>query len=186
MPPPLHAGLFRRISALLQRDAHSSENDEVRSVVRLRAHDACEYCLLPTIGTFNIEHIIPPDRWDDYVNGRLPGVPFRVGRGGPHHIENYAWSCPYCNRRKGQTVSLGIGKKATRIFDPRHDHWPDHFVFLDGSIYIYIVGVSAEGAATERALGFNAGGIEGPLGARHVAIRERRYPPLWARRAYEL
>jgi len=86
-------GLERRIEILLRRPTHSPHNHEVRAVVRLRAHDACEYCLLPTINTFHIEHIIPPALWEDYARGRLPGVPPRLGRHGPDHIDNYAWSC---------------------------------------------------------------------------------------------
>lgn len=49
-----------RVAALLRRAVHSPRNPDVRDVVRLRADDACEYCLLPTIGRFNVEHIIPP------------------------------------------------------------------------------------------------------------------------------
>ncbi len=152
--------------------------------MQLRARDACEYCLLPTSGTFNVEHIIPPGKWPDYVAGRLPGVYPRPGRGGPDHIENYAWSCPHCNNQKRDTVIRGTGRHATRLFDPRHDHWPEHFVFLDSSHYLHVVGASPEGRATEVALGFNRGGVGGPLAQRHVAIVERRYPPRWARRAY--
>src|SRR5579884_3178012 len=95
LPP----GLERRIAALQQRPVHNPENREVRAVVRLRARDACEYCLLPTVSLFHVEHIIPPGLWADYVAGRLAGVPPQPDRGGPDHIDNYAWSCPFCNGR---------------------------------------------------------------------------------------
>lgn len=180
-PPP---GLERRIAALLRRSVHSPENRDVRAVVRLRAHDACEYCLLPTVGTFNIEHIIPPGLWDDYVAGRLPGITPHADQQGPHHITNYAWSCSFCNSRKKDRVALGAGRDSGRFFDPRFDYWPDHFTFLASSEYLFIEGVSPEGKATESGLGFNEGGIEGPLGTRHVAIVTGRYPPGWARAAY--
>jgi len=182
----LHPGLEKRIAALRRRSVHSPENREVRAVVRSRARDACEYCLLPTVGTFNIEHVIPPGLWDDYARGRLPGIAPRAARQGPHHIDNYAWSCPFCNGRKKDRVMLGTGRGGARFFDPRFDYWPDHFTFLAGSAYLLIDGISPEGKATEIGLGFNEGGAEGPLGTRHVVIVRGGYPPAWARAAYGL
>ncbi len=81
--------LDERVAALLRRAAHGPRNPNVRDVVRLRAGDACEYCLLPTIGRFNVEHIIPPLLWEDYRAGRLSGVPARPKRRGPNHVDNY-------------------------------------------------------------------------------------------------
>jgi 5-methylcytosine-specific restriction endonuclease McrA len=181
-----HPGLERRIAALRRRRIHSPDNRDVRAVVRLRAHDTCEYCLLPTTGMFHVEHIIPRSLWDGYVHGRLPGVPSQPGRGGPDHIDNYAWSCPYCNGRKGERVSLDIGQRAVRFFDPRYDVWPDHFTFLAGSKYLFLDGLSPEGRATAQGLGFNEGGTDGPLGTRHVRILDSDYPPSWARSAYDI
>jgi len=106
----------------------------------------------------------------------------RADRQGPHHIDNYAWSCSFCNGRKKDRVTLGRG--GVRFFDPRFDYWPDHFAFLAGSEYLLIDGISPEGKATEIGLGFNEGGAEGPLGTRHVVIVRRGYPPAWARIAY--
>jgi 5-methylcytosine-specific restriction endonuclease McrA len=182
----LHPGLERRITALRRRPVHSPDNREVRAVVRLRARDACEYCLLPTTNTFHVEHIIPANLWDEYVQGRLLGVPTRPGRSGPDNIDNYAWSCPYCNGRKGERVTRGVGRRVVRFFDPRYDFWPDHFTFLAGSKYLFLDGLSPEGRATEQGLGFNEGGTNGPLGARHVRILGGDYPPPWARTAYDI
>lgn len=156
----LHPGLERRIAALRRRPVHSPDNRDVRAVVRLRAHDTCEYCLLPTTNTFHIEHIIPANLWGEYVQGRLLGVPTQPGRNGPDNIDNYAWSCPYCNGRKGERVTHGVGRRAVRFFDPRYDFWPDHFTFLAGSKYLFLDGLSPEGRATEQGLGFNEGGTE--------------------------
>jgi len=78
-----HPGITERLTALRQRAIHSPRNPDVREAVLLRANDACEYCLLPTVGKFNIEHIIPPDLWDDYIGGRLPAVAPVSGRSGP-------------------------------------------------------------------------------------------------------
>lgn len=57
--PPVHPGLKQRVAVLRHRSVHDPHNPDVREVVRLRANDAYEYCLLPTFGTFEIEHIIP-------------------------------------------------------------------------------------------------------------------------------
>jgi hypothetical protein len=183
-----HPGLEERMATLRRRRVHSSRHPDVREVVRLRAGDACEYCLLPTLGRFHLEHIIPPGLWDRYRAGRLSGVPPQPGRGGPNHIDNYAWSCPFCNEAKGQRVAHGSGAEAVRFFDPRADRWPDHFVFLAGSGYIFIVGATDVGRTTAgpQGLHFNAGGPEGPLGARHITILRGAYPPAWARAAYHL
>jgi len=152
-------------------------------VVHLRARGACEYCLLPIVGAFNVDHIIPPGKWTDYVKGRLTGVPPQPGRRGPDHLDNYACACPHCNNQKGEEVARRDVSGLVRLFDPRYDHWPDYFVFEE-SRYLFVVGVPPEGRATQLQLGFNNGEPDGPLGPRHVAIVERRYPPPWARKAY--
>lgn len=181
-----HPGLEARLATLRRRTTHSPRNPDVRDIVRLRANDACEYCLLPTISKFQIEHIIPQQLWREYVDGRQPGVPPIPGRGGPHHIDNYAWSCPFCNEAKSKRVSHGMGRKAVRFFDPRHDRWPDHFAFYNASRYLLLIGVTEIGRVTASANGlhFNEGGAEGPLGTRHIKIMDGDYPPAWARTAY--
>jgi hypothetical protein len=147
--------------------------------VRLRARDACEYCLLPTTGQFQIDHIIPPALWDDYLAGRLQPLRPAPGRRGPDHLGNFAWCCPFCNTAKGQQVTQRVGRRGFRLFDPRRDRWPEHFVFVHH--YLFIVGLPGIGQATERALGFNEPRPGGPLGTRHDAILVGRYPPPWAR-----
>jgi hypothetical protein len=49
-------GLIAQVEREEQNDPH---DPLVRQVVRLRARDACEYCLHPTTGQFEIDHIIP-------------------------------------------------------------------------------------------------------------------------------
>ncbi len=180
--------IAERVAALRRRAVHDPHNADVREVVRLRAHDACEYCLLPTLGKFEVEHIIPARLWDDYVADRLPGVRPRRGRHGPHHIDNYGWACSFCNRTKGERVSLGVGRRAIRFFDPRYDHWPRHFVYPAASGYIVIAGLTPVGRVTAGpdGLDFNAGGLEGPVVPRHGAILNGSYPPAWARMCYQI
>jgi len=84
--------ISERVAALRRRAVHDPHNADVREVVRLRANDACEYCLLPTFGKFEVEHIVPASLWDDYVADRLAGVRPRRARRGPHHIDNYGWA----------------------------------------------------------------------------------------------
>lgn len=182
MPP--HAGFQALLSELEQQPTNSPRNQRVRDAVRLRAGDACEYCLHPTSGQFHVEHIIPQGLWQDYAANRLSSVPLQPGRRGPDHISNFAWSCPFCNQGKQERVSHRLGQRAHRFFDPRHDVWPDHFVFLHN--YLIIVGVTPIGQATVAGLSFNAGEPEGPLGTRHDTILNGRYPPEWARTAYGL
>ena len=171
------------LAALLRELAGSSKHDPhdgtVRLTIRLRAKDCCEYCLLPTTSQFHIDHVIPPSLWDDYVAGSLPAVQYRPGRRGPDHLDNFAWCCPFCNIAKRQQVALKIGRRSFRIFDPRHDRWSDHFIFVHN--YLFIVGFSGIGQATERALGFNSQRLNGPLGTRHDATLVGQYPPIWAR-----
>jgi hypothetical protein len=45
--------------------------------------------------------------------------------------------------------------------------------------YLFIVGVTPIGVATQQALGFNAGEIGGPLGTRHDSIVVGHYSPRW-------
>jgi len=42
-----------------------------------------------------------------------------------------------------------------------------------------IVGLTPIGVTTQRALGLNSGELSGPLGTRHDAILDGRYPPPW-------
>jgi 5-methylcytosine-specific restriction endonuclease McrA len=111
--------------------------------VRVRAHEVCEYCLLPTISQFHVDHVIPPALWYDYIAGRLRAVRPAAGRGGPDHVDNFAWACPFCNAAKGQQVAHRTGRRTYRLSDPRRDRWPDHFVFVH--TYLFIVGLPGIG-----------------------------------------
>lgn len=169
-------GLF---SVLAASAIHHAHDDLVRLAVRLRAHDACEYCLLPTTGQFHIDHIIPPSSWHGGAAGGRRVEPPVAHRGGPEHVDNFAWCCPFCNGSKGRRIAHRAGATEFRLYDPRRDRWAEHFVFLHG--FLVIGGVTGIGQATALALGFNSGGLEGPLGPRHEAILAGRYPPSWAR-----
>jgi len=172
-------GLEGLLSQLASQERNDPDNDLVRRGVRLRAHDTCEYCFRRTQNPFHIDHIIPSALWQSYVAGQIDGVPTAAGRRGPDHLDNFSWCCPLCNRNKSQQVTARVHGQSQCLFDPRHDYWPDHFVFV--SHYLFIAGVTPVGLATEQALGLNRGGLGGPLGTRHEAILDGRYPPEWAR-----
>ena len=129
------------------RERHAPRDDIVRLAVRLRARDACEYCLLPTTSQFHVEYVIPPVRWDAYAQGKLPAVPPLPGRQGPEHVDNFAWCCPFCNLTKSQRVEQTVGQASHRLFDPRRDRWSEHMRLAPGSLFI--VGVTGIGRATE-------------------------------------
>lgn len=167
--------MLAQVAAQDRNDPHDAL---VRQIVRLRARDVCEYCLHPTAGQFEIDHVIPGALWEGYGAGRLDAALRPItGRRGPDHLDNFAWSCPFCNAGKRQRVTYRVGAETVRLFDPRHDMWPDHFRFLGN--YLFIVGATRLGVATQRALGFNAGEIGGPLGMRHDSIVAGHYPPSW-------
>lgn len=170
-----------RLQELLQQITMSARNDPhdqlVRQVARLRARDTCEYCLQQTIGQFQVDHIVPAALWSGYVTAQLGGVAPLAGRRGPDHLDNFAWCCPFCNLGKRQRVSHRLGSRLFRLFDPRLDRWTDHLAFTNN--YLFIVGITPVGIATQFALGFNNGEIGGPLGTRHDSILDGRYPPAW-------
>jgi 5-methylcytosine-specific restriction endonuclease McrA len=167
--------LLAQVEAQNQNDPH---DPLVRQVARLRARDACEYCLHPMTGQFEIDHIIPVALWSNYIVGRLDAAIQPIpARRGPDHLDNFAWSCPFCNLGKRQHVTHRVGDEILRLYDPRHDTWSDHFRFLNN--YLFIVGITPIGVATQQALGFNAGEIGGPLGTRPDSIMAGHYPPGW-------
>lgn len=171
--------LARLIRDLAARSRNAPHDPEVRVAVAARAVGRCEYCLLPTGGQFQIDHIVPPRRWQEHVDGQLGVTPPIAARRGPDHLDNFAWCCPFCNQHKLQQVGLRGRGHTTRLLDPRNDDWSEQFAFVHQ--YLFIVGVTDIGKATVRALGFNDPKLMGPLGIRHVAIGTGAYPPDWAR-----
>jgi 5-methylcytosine-specific restriction endonuclease McrA len=167
------------LAALPPEGPHRQRDLAVRQAVRLRARLVCEYCIMPDDGGFEIEHIIPPRRWPDYVANRLPHVPYRSGRRGPDHVDNYAWSCRRCNSPKGERIQHQAAGGWFRLFDPRHDRWPDHFRLSPSGLII--IPISPIGTATRSALKLN--GTEADLYAlelRALLIKADAYPPVWA------
>jgi hypothetical protein len=109
-----------------------------RDLVRRRADDRCEYCLLPQEHsglTHHIEHIVARQH------------------GGSDAIENLALACQRCNLHKGPNLT-GIDPttgETAALFHPRRDQWNDHFEF-EG---MRVKGVTAMGRTTVAVLAMN-------------------------------
>jgi hypothetical protein len=111
-----------------------------RQAVAMRAGRRCEYCGLPDFadphGAFHLEHVVPKQH------------------GGNDDIDNLAWSCSRCNRRKGPnlaSIDPSTGQ-VTELFNPRKLTWTEHFVVREARIF----GLTTIGRATVRLLDMNA------------------------------
>lgn len=122
---------------------------ELRSYIRQRAGDRCEYCRLPQhalpFATFHIEHIIARQH------------------GGATDSDNLALACDRCNLFKGPNLT-GIDpatQMTIALFNPRTMAWTDHF----RQIGWQVEGVSPIGRATVNVLNMNA--------QRRIQLREQ-------------
>jgi hypothetical protein len=114
-------------------------NDVVRQLVRQRARNCCEYCLIPQSAlpwaAFHIEHIRAKQH------------------GCSDELENLALACRRCNSHKGPNLSAVDPRtgEVVLLFNPRVDRWTEHFAEVD----FRVVGVSAVGRATVTLLEMN-------------------------------
>jgi hypothetical protein len=112
----------------------------LRREVIQRAGGCCEYCLSDTTDRgvdFAIDHVIAEKH------------------GGPTQLDNLCLSCYWCNSFKGSdlsSVDWDGDNEITPLFNPRLDHWDDHFT-LDG---LRIVALTAIGRVTAFLLQMNA------------------------------
>lgn len=134
---------------------------ELRRFVESRAKQLCEYCLIHEDDTYlgcQVDHVIAEKH------------------GGPTDAGNLSYACTFCNRAKGTdigSIAPSTGE-FTRFFNPRTDHWADHFS-LNG---VLIEARTPIGEATAGILGLN-----GPdrLLERETLQHVGRYPPKEAR-----
>ena len=94
----------------------------VRSLVRDRAGNRCEYCGLPQtaapLAIFHIEHIIARQH------------------GGCDNPANLALACCHCNLHKGPNIA-GVDPETSNLvalFNPRTQQWDDNFEHWGSSI----------------------------------------------------
>ena len=111
-----------------------------RRRVRARAAERCEYCRTRQehdfYYRFHIEHIVPRQH------------------GGGDDDSNLALACHHCNLHKGPNLT-GIDPDSRRVvvlFNPRQQHWEEHFA-RRGPL---IVGLTDIGRATAAVLSMNA------------------------------
>ena len=95
---------------------------ELRRGVAARAGGASEYCLIHEDDTFfgcQVDHVISEKH------------------GGATALENLAFACAVCNRRKGSDIAsvLKSTGEIRRLFNPRLDEWPGHFE-IKGTIIV--------------------------------------------------
>ena len=112
----------------------------IRTQVRERAKDACEYCHLhqddSPLVTLHVEHIIP------------------IIHGGTDELDNLALACIDCNLHKGTNLT-GIDpqtNKEIELFHPRNQEWKEHFEWQG----VHIVGKTNTGRTTIRVLNMNS------------------------------
>lgn len=93
----------------------------LRRLVRERAGERCEYCLLP-------EQLTLAAHWVDHVVAEK--------HGGQTEEANLALSCVLCNQHKGTDLtSIDPETGAiTPLFHPRRDRWLDHFRLVGARI----------------------------------------------------
>jgi 5-methylcytosine-specific restriction endonuclease McrA len=92
--------------------------DDVRQMVAERAGYRCEYCLIPESQVFiphQIDHIIAQKHR------------------GKSTLDNLAYSCALCNKRKGSDVASFDEEtdQVVPLYNPRRNVWAEHFR-LDG------------------------------------------------------
>ena len=114
-------------------------DDSLREIVRQRAANRCEYCLLPQSAamffTFHVEHIRAKQH------------------GGKDVEQNLALACPDCNAHKGPNLTSvdATTDAVVPLFDPRREHWEDHFIRQEA----LILGLTPTGRATVELLNMN-------------------------------
>jgi 5-methylcytosine-specific restriction endonuclease McrA len=114
-------------------------DEALRSLVRHRAGDVCEYCRLPQAASrfvrFHTEHVIARQH------------------GGATEVDNLALACGFCNFHKGPNIASldPESGQLVPLFHPRRDRWADHFAW-HGTL---ILGQTAIGRATVQLLAMN-------------------------------
>jgi hypothetical protein len=110
---------------------------ELRKLVRERAKNLCEYCLIHEDDTHfgcQVDHIISEKH------------------GGKTEAANLAYACTFCNQFKGSDIaSLLESGELLRLHNPRIDRWREHFRLEDN----HILPVTDIGKVTVRLLRLN-------------------------------
>lgn len=129
---------------------------KIREEVARRARFRCEYCRIHDLDAGF------PHQADHVVS---------VKHGGQSGLDNLAYACAICNRRKGSDIASidPITGELVGLFNPRQQRWSDHFR-LDAE---WIIPVTRIGEATARLLGLN---LTERLAERRLLQSLGRYP----------
>jgi hypothetical protein len=136
----------------------------IQTLVRQRGKYRCEYCHYPEIlssSPLSIEHTWPQSL------------------GGSDAFENLALACRRCNEKR-YNFTTGIDpatKKEEPIFNPRQNHWAEHFSWSSDGIYL--MGTTAIGRATCNRLDLNDEKQKEPFiqAARQQWVASGLHPP---------
>lgn len=95
---------------------------DIRRQVAAGANYRCEYCLIWQVDFYDYFQI-------DHIRS--------VKHGGLADLGNLAFSGSDYNLHKGSDLGtfLGSDTNFTRFFNPRMDHWNDHFEAFEGTLY---------------------------------------------------
>ena len=131
-------------------------NESLRTLVRARAADCCEYCQLPqsaTIVTHEADHIRS------------------LKHQGPTELANLCWACAWCNAFKGSDVASfdPLDDELTPLFNPRTQAWSEHFAWSGAQL----AGLTPTGRATIAVLKIND---PERIGHRKLLIRSGVHP----------
>lgn len=132
---------------------------KIRNPVKKRANGFCEYCRIPedfSPQPFCFEHIFP-----------------KVS-GGKTTAENLAFACQGCNAFKATRTEFEdeIIGESVKLFSPRESKWSEHFIWNED--FTEIIGVTAQGRATVKALKMNRLGL---VNLRRVLYLTGNHPP---------
>jgi HNH endonuclease len=118
----------------------SNLSENLRTSVRQRAGNRCEYCLSHQdyiMGWLQVDHIHP------------------LAKGGEDTEDNLCLSCELCNQykwTKTEELEPESGVKV-QLFNPRQQKWQEHFAWTEDGTRI--IGMTACGRATVIALKLN-------------------------------
>lgn len=117
---------------------------KLRDSVKKRANGVCEYCRIPedfSPQPFCFEHILPKVL------------------GGKTTAENLAFACQGCNAFKAVRTEFEdeLTGESAKLFNPRLSKWSENFAWNED--FTKIVGITASGRATVKALKMNRTGL---------------------------
>src|SRR5258705_6611509 len=112
--------------------------ERLRSRVRKRARNRCEYCLIP------LRHDVLPGQMDHIIATQHEGADV---------YGNLALACGHCNCHKGPNIASidHTTESVIRLFNPRKGPWSQHFRYQGA----YLVGLTSIGRVTIRVLATN-------------------------------